>query len=59
MLWEEMGQIAGFGYARDAKGNKDFSKQWSYHKRTSAFVLFGSALPKWVGGFLNLLIIKG
>jgi TonB-linked SusC/RagA family outer membrane protein len=49
VVGEEMGQIAGYGYATDpAKGN-----------RTANLVLFGSALPKWTGGFLNSFVYKG
>ena len=58
VVGEEMGQIAGFGYARDAKGERIFQAN-GLPLRTSAFVLFGSALPKWTGGFLNSFIYKG
>ena len=53
-----MGQIAGYGYARDAKGERIFQAN-GLPQRTSAFVLFGSALPKWTGGFLNTFNYKG
>jgi TonB-linked SusC/RagA family outer membrane protein len=55
---EEMGQIAGFGYARDAKGQLIFQSN-GLPLRTPDFVLFGSGLPKWVGGFLNTFNFKG
>ena len=56
----EMGQIAGFGYAVDAaKGNQRIFQANGLPLRTSAFVLFGSALPKWTGGFLNNFNYKG
>jgi len=58
VVGEEMGQIAGFGYARNAKGERIF-KSDGIPQATSAFVLFGSALPKWVGGFLNAFSYKG
>ncbi|HET6770004.1 MAG TPA: outer membrane beta-barrel protein, partial [Chitinophagaceae bacterium] len=58
VVGEEMGQIAGFGYARNAKGERIF-KSDGIPQATSAFVLFGSALPKWVGGFLNAFNYKG
>jgi TonB-linked SusC/RagA family outer membrane protein len=58
VVGEEMGQIAGFGYARDAKGNRIFQSN-GLPLRTSQFVLFGSALPKWTGGFLNSFNIYG
>jgi TonB-linked SusC/RagA family outer membrane protein len=58
VVGEQIGQIAGFGYARDAKGQRIFQSN-GLPLRTSDFVLFGSALPKWVGGFLNTFNYKG
>lgn len=58
VVGEEMGQIAGFGYARDNKGQRIFQAN-GLPQRTSAFVVFGSALPKWTGGFLNSFNYKG
>lgn len=58
VVGEEMGQIAGYGYARDAKGNRIFQSN-GLPLRTSDLVLFGSALPKWIGGFLNSFNIYG
>jgi TonB-linked SusC/RagA family outer membrane protein len=57
VVGEEMGQIAGFGYARD-KGQRVFQSN-GLPLRTLDFVLFGSALPKWTGGFLNRFEYKG
>jgi len=54
----EMGQIAGFGYKRDAKGNRIFANN-GVPVRTDDLVTFGSALPKWIGGFLNSFNYKG
>ncbi len=58
VVGEEMGQIAGFGYSRDAKGQLVFQSN-GLPLRTPDFVLFGSGLPKWVGGFLNTFNFKG
>lgn len=58
VVGEEMGQIAGFGYATDVKGNRIFQSN-GLPQRTSDFVLFGSGLPKWTGGFLNAFNYKG
>jgi TonB-linked SusC/RagA family outer membrane protein len=58
VVGEEMGQIAGFGYATNGKGERIF-KSDGIPQATSAFILFGSALPKWVGGFLNAFSYKG
>ena len=48
VVGEEMGQIAGFGYSRDAKGQMIFQST-GLPLRTPDFVLFGSGLPKTMG----------
>jgi TonB-linked SusC/RagA family outer membrane protein len=58
VVGEEMGQIAGYGYATDVKGNRIFQSN-GLPQRTADFVLFGSGLPKWTGGFLNTFSYKG
>ncbi len=58
VVGQEMGQIAGYGYARDPKGERIFQTN-GLPLRTSDLVLFGSALPKWTGGFLNSFNYKG
>ncbi|AXY75381.1 SusC/RagA family TonB-linked outer membrane protein [Paraflavitalea soli] len=58
VVGEEIGQIAGFGYARNDKGQRIFQSN-GLPLRTPDLVLFGSALPKWVGGFLNTFNYKG
>lgn len=58
IVGQEMGQIAGFGYRRDDKGNKVFGAN-GLPLRTTDLILFGSALPKWVGGFTNAFNYKG
>lgn len=58
VVGEEIGQIAGFGYARDDKGQMIFQSN-GLPLRTPGFVLFGSGLPKWVGGFTNTFNYKG
>ncbi|MGZ5134213.1 MAG: TonB-dependent receptor domain-containing protein, partial [Flavitalea sp.] len=57
IVGEELGQIAGFGYKRDANGNKIFGTN-GLPIRTPALVNFGSALAKWVGGFNNAITFK-
>jgi TonB-linked SusC/RagA family outer membrane protein len=60
VVGQEMGQIVGYGYARDAtKGNQRIFQANGLPLRTSDFVMFGSALPKWTGGFLNSFTYKG
>lgn len=60
VVGEEMGQIAGYGYATDSKnGGQRIFQANGLPLRTSGFVLFGSALPKWIGGFLNSFTYKG
>ncbi len=58
VVGEEMGQIAGFGYKTDANGQKIFGAN-GLPLRTPDLVLFGSALPKWTGGFTNAFSYKG
>ncbi len=58
VVGEEMGQIAGFAYARDPKGEMIFQAN-GLPLRTPAFVHFGSGLPKWTGGFMNTFNYKG
>ncbi|MEI9943822.1 MAG: SusC/RagA family TonB-linked outer membrane protein [Chitinophagaceae bacterium] len=53
----EMGQITTYGFMRDAKGNKVFSN--GIAQRSADQIHWGSALPKWVGGFLNSFNYKG
>jgi hypothetical protein len=59
VVGEEMGQIAGYGYARDEKTGQQIFQSNGLPQRTADFVLFGSGLPKWVGGFLNTVNYKG
>ena len=58
VVGEEMGQIAGYGYARDDKGQRIFQSN-GLPLRTPNLVLFGSALPTWFGGFMNTFNYKG
>ncbi|MET0634832.1 MAG: SusC/RagA family TonB-linked outer membrane protein [Chitinophagaceae bacterium] len=60
VVGEEMGQIAGYGYQRDPRnGDQRIFQSNGLPLRTPEFVLFGSALPKWTGGFLNTFNYKG
>jgi TonB-linked SusC/RagA family outer membrane protein len=58
VVGKEMGQLAGYGYARNAKGQRIFQSN-GLPLRTPDLILFGSALPKWTGGFLNSFNYKG
>jgi TonB-linked SusC/RagA family outer membrane protein len=58
IVGEEMGQIAGFGFRRDDQGRKMFGAN-GIALRTLDLVNFGSALPKWVGGFNNAFTYRG
>jgi hypothetical protein len=58
IVGEEMGQIAGFGYLRDAQGRKVFGAN-GLPLRTPDLINFGSALPKWIGGINNSFNYKG
>ena len=54
----EMGQIAGFGYKLDPKGNRVYGNN-GVPVKSDDLLTYGSALPKWVGGFLNTFNYKG
>ncbi len=58
VVGQEMGQIYGFGYRRDAQGRKIYGAN-GIPLRTPDLISFGSALPKWVGGINNSFNYKG
>ena len=58
VVGQEMGQIYGFGFKRDASGNKIFGGN-GIAIRTPDLISFGSAIPKYVGGFTNTFNYKG
>ena len=58
VVGEELGQIAGFGYLRDAQGRVVHGAN-GVPLATPAMILYGSGLPKWVGGFTNSFRYKG
>jgi len=65
IVGKEMGQIVGFGYRRDDGSiNPDHKGMIVYNGNgiampTTSLIPFGSALPKWVGGFTNAFNYKG
>jgi TonB-linked SusC/RagA family outer membrane protein len=65
IVGEEMGQIVGYGYKRDDGSiNPEHKGMIVYAPsglpiRTSNLIPFGSALPKWTGGFMNTFSYKG
>ena len=58
VVGQEMGQIYGFGFKRDAQGRMVFGAN-GIPQRTSDLISYGSALPKWVGGITNGFSYKG
>lgn len=58
VVGQEMGQIYGFGYRRDAQGRQVFGAN-GIPLRTADLISYGSALPKWVGGINNSFNYKG
>jgi TonB-linked SusC/RagA family outer membrane protein len=58
VVGQEMGQIYGFGYRRDAQGQQVFGVN-GIPLRTADLISYGSALPKWVGGINNSFNYKG
>ncbi|MEQ9442644.1 MAG: SusC/RagA family TonB-linked outer membrane protein [Cyclobacteriaceae bacterium] len=57
IVGEEMGQLAGFGFKRNDQGERIFGAN-GVPLRTDNLITFGSALPKWVGGFTNSFSYK-
>ncbi len=57
VVGEEMGQLAGFGYRRNEDGEKIFGAN-GLPLRTPELIYYGSALPKWYGGFNNEFTYK-
>ncbi len=53
VVGKPMAQLYGWGYARDAQGRQIFNKNTGRPVRSSEQLAFGSALPKWWGGFTN------
>lgn len=58
VVGEELGQLAGFGYRRDEQGRQVFGDN-GIALRTEDLILYGSALPTWVGGFTNAFTYRG
>ena len=58
IVGQEMGQLYGFGYRRDAQGRIVYGAN-GIALRTPTLISFGSALPRWVGGINNSFNIKG
>ncbi len=65
IVGQELGQIVGFGYKRDDgtinpdhKGMVVFGAN-GLAQASSSLLPFGSALPKWTGGFTNTFTYKG
>ena len=55
---ETLINISGFGFKRDAQGRRIFADN-GIPIRTDDLVNYGSALPRWVGGFNNSFNYKG
>lgn len=58
VVGEELGQLAGFGYLRSDDGQIVYGSN-GIALATPAMIHYGSALPKWVGGFTNAFKFKG
>src|SRR5690606_504603 len=58
VVGEEMAQLAGYGYLRDAQGRIVYGSN-GIALATPAPIHFGSALPDWIGGFMNTFTYKG
>ncbi len=58
VVGQSLGQLYGFGFARDAQGNIVHDAS-GIPNRTPAPIAFGSAIPKYVGGITNTFSFKG
>ncbi|MEY4538939.1 MAG: hypothetical protein RLZZ306_696, partial [Bacteroidota bacterium] len=58
VVGQEMGQIYGFGFKRNESGQMIFGAN-GIPLRSSDLISYGSALPKWTGGFTNSFNYKG
>ena len=58
VVGSEIGQLSGFGFQRDDQGRQVFGAD-GVALRTDDLVLFGSALPTWVGGITNSFNYRG
>ncbi|WP_035805912.1 SusC/RagA family TonB-linked outer membrane protein [Lunatimonas lonarensis] len=58
VVGKPMGQIYGFGYRRDPQGNIVYDANNGRPLRTTLQIPFGSAIPIWVGGFMNTFHYK-
>jgi outer membrane receptor protein involved in Fe transport len=58
VVGQEMGQIFGFGFRRDAQGRQVFGAN-GLPLRTADLISYGTALPRWVGGINNAFNYKG
>jgi outer membrane receptor protein involved in Fe transport len=58
IVGQEMGQIYGFGFRRDAQGRQIFGAN-GIPLRTADLISYGTALPRWIGGINNAINYKG
>ena len=58
IVGQEIAQLAGFGFQRDAQDRQVFGDN-GVPLRTDNLVNFGSALPNWVGGITNSFDYRG
>ncbi|MEI6276897.1 MAG: SusC/RagA family TonB-linked outer membrane protein [Prolixibacteraceae bacterium] len=59
VVGKPIGQLFGYGYLRDAKGNQIFDAGNGRPLRTANQIDFGSAVPVWTGGINNSVTYKG
>jgi len=59
VVGKPLGQLYGYGYQRDAKGQQIFDAGNGRPLRTANQIAFGSAVPVWTGGITNAFNFKG
>jgi hypothetical protein len=59
VVGKPIGQLYAYGYLTDDQGRRVFDATSGRPLRTPNQIAFGSAIPKWVGGFTNSFNYKG
>lgn len=59
VVGQQMAQLYGWGYLRDPQGRIVYDANNGRARRSADQIAFGSALPKWFGGFTNSFSYKG
>ncbi len=59
VVGQPMAQLYGWGYLRDPQGRIVYDANNGRARRSNDQIAYGSAIPKWFGGFTNSFSFKG